>query len=208
MEIHMNYSILSNRMKLPEPEISVSEVIFDKKKEKRYLLEKRWDKDGEVLCAFMMNPSHASHILSDRTVDQLVKYAENNGYGSLIVVNAISFIEPQSNNLKNSTIHTFDPINWSFIEKAFIKSDHILFATGYKGQQALYKFIDSKNSQVINILKKYRKQFYCYDIKLSARGHNFYYTPHLRPQFHKKPYYKKNPKPLLNFPNYKKIFRE
>ena len=108
----------------------------------------------------MMNPSNASHLESDQTVDQLVKYAENNGYVALIVVNAISFIEPQSNNLKNSAIHASDPTNWSFIEEAFSKSDCILFATGYKGQQALYKLIDSGDNQVINILKKHRGKFY------------------------------------------------
>lgn len=195
-------------MNLPKQQSSTTDVIYDETKEKRYLLERRWSRDGKVLCGFMMNPSHASHLKSDQTVDQLAEYAESNGYAALIIVNVVSFIEPQSSNLENSTIHSADQTNWSFIDEAFNNSDRIIFATGVKGQKAIYKFIDSGDNQVINILKEYREKFYCYDLKLSSTQPNFYYTPHLRPQRDKKAYIGKFPKPISTFPNYKKIFRE
>ena len=204
----MSYSKICKTMNLPKQESSTTDVIYDEKKEKRYLLERRWGKEGKVLCGFMMNPSNASHLNSDQTVDQLVNYAEKNDYVALIIVNAVSFIEPQSRKLKNSTIHSADPTNWSFIDEVFKKSDRIIFATGVKGQQALYKFIDSGDNQVIRILRTYREKFYCYDLKLSPKQKNFYYTPHLRPQYNKKAYIDEVPKPISTFPNYKKIFRE
>lgn len=207
----MTYKTMCKKLGLPTPETAITEVVFDKQKEKRYLLEKRWKKQGLVLCAFMMNPSSASHLKSDQTVDQLVEFAKTNNYSALIVVNAISFIEPQSKKLKNSTIHAVDSTNWSFIEEAFNKSDCIIFATGHKGQQALYKFIDSKDQKVINILKKYRKKFYCFDLTLSEDKkykNDFYYTPHLRPQKNKNKYVGMPLKPISKFANYQKIFRE
>lgn len=208
MEIDLSYSEICENLNLPTPENATTEVIFDAKKERRYLLEKRWGDKGKILCGFMMNPSNASHLKSDQTVDQLIDYAESNGYVALIIVNAVSFIEPQSKKLKNSTIHASDSTNWFFIEEAFKKSDRIIFATGYKGQQALYKFIDSGNSEVIRILNQYRDKFYSYDLKLSEQGKDFYYTPHLRPQNNKKVYIGIEPVQMSQFPNYKKIFRE
>lgn len=208
MEINLNYSKRCKTLNSTISENATTESIFDAKKERRYLLKKRWKEKGPILCGFMMNPSNASHLKSDQTVDQLVEYAESNKYAALIIVNAVSFIEPQSKKLKNSTIHASDPTNWYFIEEAFKNSDDIIFATGYKGQQALYKLIDSGNLEVIRILKDYRKKFYSYDLKLSKQGKNFYYTPHLRPQNAKEIYIGKKPKQISEFLNYEKIFRE
>lgn len=201
----MDYSSLCDELKLEKPKKSMSEAIFDEDGKKRYLLEIRWGKKGKVLGGFMMNPSHASHLKSDPTINQLVEYAQKHQYVALIVVNAIAFIEPESNQLDNSRICESDPTNWAFVEKAFSQSDCIFFAPGVKGQKALNNMIDSGHEKVVDILKKYRDKFYCYEL---AQNSDLYYIPHLRPQKKLNKYKEWELKKLSKFEGYENIFRE
>lgn len=54
----------------------------------RLALTRDWD-DRPVLLACMLNPSEADHLVDDPTITLLCHIASHNGFGGLVVVNAI-----------------------------------------------------------------------------------------------------------------------
>lgn len=54
----------------------------------RFTLERKWD-DRPIVLACMFNPSDADHLIDDPTITLLMQIASHNGFGGLIVVNAI-----------------------------------------------------------------------------------------------------------------------
>lgn len=57
----------------------------------RYLLDWLWDDSLPCLLAGMMNPSSATHRVSDGTLSWLHRWACRNGFGRQIVVNGSSY---------------------------------------------------------------------------------------------------------------------
>lgn len=60
---------------------------------RRYFLRRIWDINLPIMATFMMNPSSADEVVGDSTVDFMMKYAKNNGFGSLLVVNTSPIIK-------------------------------------------------------------------------------------------------------------------
>lgn len=60
----------------------------------RFRLGRRWD-DRPVLLACMFNPSDADHQVDDQTITLLCHIASHNGFGGLVVVNAIPLRSPK-----------------------------------------------------------------------------------------------------------------
>lgn len=58
---------------------------------RRYWLEWTWNPRKPKLSVGMMNPSCAGHFCGDRTVAWVYRWAEDRGFGSLIVVNGSSY---------------------------------------------------------------------------------------------------------------------
>ncbi len=149
----------------------------------RYFLEKRWNAGGKVLAAMMMNPSAATQVLSDKTVDQLMEVAIANGCNALHVINVSSFICGQSK-LISQTHFGFDKINWDFITMVILNSDLVFLGWGVKGQLGmLEQLVGLRKTVLINALCKLR----CYDVlesknkKIKAALKPLYYVPHPRP---------------------------
>lgn len=63
----------------------------------RYLLWRIFDPSLPVLLVVMLNPSVATHLQGDRTIDGLMRRARRFGYGGVVVANCFAFraTEPQ-----------------------------------------------------------------------------------------------------------------
>jgi len=57
----------------------------------RYLLWRVFDPSLPLLIVLMLNPSRATHLDGDRTVDGLIRRARSMGYGGILVVNCFAW---------------------------------------------------------------------------------------------------------------------
>lgn len=57
----------------------------------RYLLWRIFDPTLPRLVVLMLNPSRATHLEGDRTVDGLIRRARRMGYGSIFVINCFAY---------------------------------------------------------------------------------------------------------------------
>lgn len=71
---------------------SVSSVEFSSDYTYRTRLKHVWTPKGDLLMFGMMNPSRASHIVSDATVTLCGKIAAHNGFGGMMIGNACALI--------------------------------------------------------------------------------------------------------------------
>ncbi|BCD00031.1 hypothetical protein BC30048_2933 [Bacillus cereus] len=158
-------------------------AIFNTHETRRYFLEKRWAEGGDILTAFMMNPSHAAHNQTDNTVEQIIDIAKVQGCHALYVVNVSSMVNPNSNDLDNAQFE-YEEINWTFVLRAITEANVVFLGWGVKGQQGILKHQNS-NSDVVNTFKNSSEKLYCYDVLKSKDkkyvNYPLYYVPHPRP---------------------------
>ena len=69
----------------------VSGAVFDDLEIYRYLLWRCWDSKFPPLVACMLNPSAATEVDTDPTVEKVTRWARAWGYGGVVVVNAFAW---------------------------------------------------------------------------------------------------------------------
>ena len=72
----------------------------------RYVLWKIWGKGGRYLVALMLNPSTATHVDDDNTVDRMTTRAVRLGYDGLIVLNAFAWRDTSPDDMRKAN----DPV--------------------------------------------------------------------------------------------------
>ena len=94
------------------------EVKFDKLKEHRLKLTCTWD-DLLPKCLYvMLNPSTADTNRCDRTLDRCISLAQNNGFGSIVVVNLFSFRTPRPKILWKASVRSLSE-NLSYVKRSY-----------------------------------------------------------------------------------------
>ncbi|MFK4167308.1 DUF1643 domain-containing protein [Paenibacillus lautus] len=176
-------------------------AVFDLCGTHRYFLEKRWAQGGDILTAFLMNPSNAAHNQTDDTVNQLINLAKIKYCDALYVVNVSSIIGGTSSKLKLAHL-AYELLNWNFIFEALMNANFIFLGWGLKGQLGLLKQQKS-NPNIVNALSNVLNKTYCYDVLKSSdkkyASNPIYYVPHPRPLFAKEKY---RDKPLQQLKHY------
>ncbi|MGG3235601.1 DUF1643 domain-containing protein [Priestia flexa] len=165
-------------------------TVFNKNGKRRYFLEKRWARGGNVLTAIMMNPSSAAHNQTDKTVDQLIDVAKVQGCHALYVVNISSIIDGSSDKLK-SVQFSYEAINWAFVPQAMTEAKVVFLGWGIKGQLGMLEQQKS-NPDLVNTFTNLSSKLYCYDV-LKSKDKKFatkplYYLPHPRPRLEQEKY--------------------
>lgn len=74
-------------------------AVFSECGQYRYLLTREWNSSLPQLTFVGLNPSKADEYSDDNTIRKLVKLADRNGYGSILVVNCFPLIETDSKKL-------------------------------------------------------------------------------------------------------------
>jgi len=78
-----------------------SAATFSDCKQYRYLLSRVWDKSLPSVCYLMMNPSTATEVDNDATIERCQRRATLLGYGSIVIVNMFPYRETHSFKLKD-----------------------------------------------------------------------------------------------------------
>lgn len=123
---------------------------------KRYFLQRIWNVNKLKVASIMTNPSSASELSGDKTVDFLVDYLKQDRfeYGSLAVVNLSPVI--QGSNV-NSGHFPFDDRNVGFIENVLHYADIIILGWGGDGKKyGLPQIVEILHPLLINNLQKLR----------------------------------------------------
>lgn len=123
----------------------------------RYYLRRTWDPNKLTVTAILMNPSVATEIDDDPTVNFLVNYFKVNYkcVGSLVVVNTGAYIKSYRTTEKD---FIDDKNNWPFIQAAINESRLVILGWGENGRKfGLPKLPqDELRSSLENNIKKLR----------------------------------------------------
>lgn len=105
----------------------------------RYKLTRRWDGDKRMLPTCMLNPSTADHEIDDPTIRELTFFAEQWGYGGLLIVNLLAF-RASTPKVMMAAADPFGPENGTFIQRMLTDARHsrtpVLAAWGNGGAWA------------------------------------------------------------------------
>jgi hypothetical protein len=80
--------------------LQTSTATFSECEKYRYTLTRTWDGRLPVICYLMMNPSTATEVDNDPTIERCQRRATAIGYGGLIVVNIFPYRLTDSRKLK------------------------------------------------------------------------------------------------------------
>ena len=110
----------------------VSEAVYSSCEQYRYALTRTWDTTGRRLLYVMLNPSKATELANDPTIERCERRARQLGYGSFRVSNLFALRETDPARLKRA-IHREGPDNAAQLAKAAQWADDILCAWGVHG---------------------------------------------------------------------------
>lgn len=130
----------------------MNNAIFSADRVYRYRLERHWS--GEPPCTFvMLNPSTADETQNDPTIRRCIRFAQDWGYGSLIVVNIFGL---RSTDPKALYKHP-DPIgpeNMTHIAEAIHNAAFTVCAWGSHGK------VRNQGREVIRLLRQMNEPIY------------------------------------------------
>lgn len=106
----------------------VRAAVFSPSEDYRYLLVRRWA-PGPICMFAMLNPSLATEIQDDRTVARCRRFAQREGYGTLVVVNLYALRSPYPKDLKKVS-DPVGPDNDDMIGRAAAVADLVVAAWG------------------------------------------------------------------------------
>lgn len=143
----------------------------------RYLLTRRWEREGNPVTFIMLNPSTADEEKFDPTVKRCYNYAHAWGFGELIVCNLYAFRSTDPKNLKKEA----DPVgedNEDVIVNSAVKSSLIIAAWGTHGTYL------GRDKEVITLITEILGQsLYCLDITKDGHpAHPLYQKAELKPR--------------------------
>lgn len=98
----------------------------------RYSLTVAWSGEGRSVLYVMLNPSKATEMVNDPTIERCERRARQMGYASLQVVNLFALRETSPARLKKSR-RPEGPDNMAAISQAAKRCDDILAAWGVHG---------------------------------------------------------------------------
>ncbi|MEO1536986.1 MAG: DUF1643 domain-containing protein [Pseudomonadota bacterium] len=108
------------------------EAVYSDCEKYRYSLTSVWEEGAPRLLYVMLNPSKATELSNDPTIERCERRARRLGYGAFGVVNLFGLRETSPARLKSAE-QPEGPDNMAQIEAAAKWSDHVLAAWGVHG---------------------------------------------------------------------------
>jgi len=134
---------------------SHSEAIYSDCDRYRYALTRTWDASGRRLLFIMLNPSKATEVMNDPTVERCERRARALGYGAMRVCNVFAWKETDPAKLKKAKAPVGPDNDRSLIE-ATAWADDVLCAWGVHGahqdRHLEVEHLLSTNAQELNCL--------------------------------------------------------
>ena len=115
-----------------ETEVSASEAVYSPCETYRYALTRIWDQTAPRLLFIMLNPSKATELANDPTVERCERRARHLGYGAFRVCNLFALRETSPARLKRAKAPN-GPDNDPQLLAALDWADDVLCAWGVHG---------------------------------------------------------------------------
>lgn len=128
----------------------------------RYSLTRIWDKDGQKVHFIMLNPSTATEVQNDPTVERCERRARALGFGAFRVTNIFAWRDTDPKKMLAAS-DPIGPSNDQVIRQGCDWADTIIAAWGTHGEHL------KRGNRVKNILAKTQKTI-CH-LGLSKAGH-------------------------------------
>ncbi|MGI9393606.1 MAG: DUF1643 domain-containing protein [Boseongicola sp.] len=109
-----------------------SEAVYSSCERYRYSLTRVWNPSAKRLLYVMLNPSKATELANDATVERCERRARRLGYGAMRVCNIFAWRETHPDRLKK-TAHPIGALNDVALTEANDWADHVLCAWGVHG---------------------------------------------------------------------------
>ena len=139
-----------------------STAIYSPCENYRYSLTRTWDGDGQKVLFVMLNPSTATEVQNDPTVERCERRARALGYGAFRVCNIFAYraTDPKVMRAQSDPV---GPANDTAISEAAVWADTVLCAWGTHGEHK------ARGSQVELLLRATGKPLF--HLGLSKAGH-------------------------------------
>ncbi|MEM7520702.1 MAG: DUF1643 domain-containing protein [Pseudomonadota bacterium] len=128
----------------------------------RYSLTRVWKNEGRRLLFVMLNPSTATEIQNDPTVERCERRARHLGFGAFCVTNIIAFRATDPKDLRRAP-QPIGPHNDQAIADATLWADEIIAAWGVHGAHM------NRGPEVAKTLRAATREVY--HLGLSKDGH-------------------------------------
>jgi len=140
---------------VPKTATIESKTLFTKDGKYRFLLTRTWDNSLPKAVVIGINPSKATHLKGDNTVNNAMNFLIDNGYGEMTILNLFPYVDVNPGNLGERD-KQYDAINDERLKEYCKKADMILVAWGYDKR----KYI-KKKKEFNKILLDYKDKVYC-----------------------------------------------
>lgn len=128
----------------------------------RYSLTREWDAAGQRVCFVMLNPSTATEVQNDPTVERCERRARHLGFGSFRVTNIFAWRATDPRDMKAAT-DPVGPQNDQVLDEAAAWADQIIAAWGTHGAHL------ARGTEVADLLQK--TDVPLFHLGLSKQGH-------------------------------------
>ena len=139
-----------------------STAIYSDCERYRYALSRVWDAQGKHVQFVMLNPSTATEVQNDPTVERCERRARALGFGSFTVTNIFAWRDTDPRNMKAAS-DPVGPANDEAILDAGRSADQIIAAWGTHGAHL------ARGAEVEALLRNLGKPLY--HLGLSKAGH-------------------------------------
>ena len=139
-----------------------STAIYSDCERYRYALSRVWDTQGKRVQFVMLNPSTATEVQNDPTVERCERRARTLGFGSFTVTNIFAWRDTDPRNMK-AAAEPIGPANNETILEAGRIADQIIAAWGTHGAYL------ARGTEVETLLRNLGKPLY--HLGLSKAGH-------------------------------------
>jgi len=109
-----------------------SDAILSDDREYRYRLTRTWNVEKPTLAFIMLNPSTADETEDDPTITRCLGYAEDWGYGSLVVGNLFAYRATNRDELRE-VANPVGPENDRHLREIASEADRVVAAWGTDG---------------------------------------------------------------------------
>ncbi|MFZ3481685.1 DUF1643 domain-containing protein [Sphingomonas sp. 3-13AW] len=139
----------------------------------RYVLWRIWQPGGRYLVAVMLNPSTATHLDDDPTIDRMTKRAHQLGYHGLIVVNVFAWRDTLPKDMRQA-MDPVGPANDAAIDLVIDDATLIVCGWGANGDHL------GRAAAVATQLENRGIQLHCLGMVSSGHPEHPLYLPYSR----------------------------
>lgn len=140
-----------------EEGVMKTKVIFDKKKENRYLLTKEWEESRPKIAVILLVAGTSDSIIQDVTTACVINCVSKLGYGAVGITNLFSRLDTKIENNMDIEANT-DEENDKHILESAVQAEVVVL--GWGKAEASNKEVKWRASDVMDLLEAHKDKLY------------------------------------------------